>query len=78
MLDRMDRTPIADAVKRDMAAAFATIPDGKRAVLIAVATEDGAKVQVAAKLDDVWKVAAGGGYDWGGELHGSVMLVGEW
>lgn len=80
MTDHFGRTPIADAVKQQIDLAFRTVPEGKRGALLVLVDQDGARAHVAAKLDEAgrWKVAAGGGVAWTGDVHGSVAIVGSW
>ena len=77
-VDTFGRTPIADAVKRSIDDAFTAVPDGNRAALLVIADESGARVHVAAKLSDGWKVAAGAGRTWSGDVTGTVSVVGVW
>lgn len=78
MTDALGRTPISDAVKASIDAAFRAVPDGKRGALLMVADEHGTRVHVAAKLGKDWKVAAGAGWTWDGQVTGSVAVVGVW
>jgi hypothetical protein len=60
--DALGRTPIGDAVKRQITEAFTIIPEHKRSALLVRADLDGnAVAQVAARFGDTWKVAAGAG-----------------
>jgi hypothetical protein len=77
-VDEFTATPIGDAIKRQVSAALATIPDHKRGALIVVANHDGLKAQVAARIGDDWQIAAGGGVTWTGDVEGSVAVVGSW
>ncbi len=76
--DSMGRVSIADAMKRDIDAAFGAIPDGKRGAIVVVADDSGARAHVAAKVNGNWKVAAGVGRTWNGTISGSVAVVGAW
>lgn len=64
MSDNLGRTPIADAVKRDIVKAFALVPDGKRGALLIVGTQDGATAHLAARINENWRVAGGVGVPW--------------
>ena len=48
-------------MKRQIADAFAYVPEYKRGALIVMGNEQGASLHVAARLNGVWKVAAGAG-----------------
>jgi hypothetical protein len=66
-LDLLGRTPLSAGMKRQIDLALQEIPEGKRAVLLVVATAETdqpaeMRGHVAARLDDGWKVAAGGGF----------------
>ena len=76
--DAFGRTPIADAVKAQIAAAFTTIPDGKTGALLVLVDERGARAHLAARLGGQWKVAAGAGRTWDGDVSGSVAIAGAW
>lgn len=74
----MPETPIGDAVKRSIAAAFAAVPDGKRGALLVIADQHGARAMVAARLGDSWKVAAGTSKPWRGPVTAEVTIEGSW
>lgn len=78
--DALGRTPITDGMKRQIATAFATIPDGKRGALVIVGDETGARAHVAAKVNGTWKVAGGAGAVWREKSRGSawIAIEGSW
>jgi len=61
-LDALGRTPIADGLKQQIAAELAAIPEGKRGAVVFLGTGDGARMYLAAKIEDRWKVAGGIGW----------------
>lgn len=67
-----------DALHSALAETLAFVPDGKRGALVAVATEDGAQLMLAAKLGSHWQLAAGGEKPWHAPLTGKVQIVGVW
>lgn len=72
------RTPIADAVRESISDAFKAIPDGKRGALLVIADAHGARVMVAGKLGDNWKVAAEAARPWHGPIVGTISIEGSW
>lgn len=76
--DALGRTPIADAIKAQIDAAFRVVPEDKRGALLVIADESGVRAHVAARIGERWKVAAGGGRRWDGQVEGSVALMGVW
>jgi hypothetical protein len=65
------RQSITDALTR--------VPDGKRAALLVLADAHGPRAVVAARIDDHWKVAAGGSAVWTGRRpDGYVAVEGSW
>lgn len=81
--DALGRMPITDAMKSDMTGLLNGIEPGKRGALLVVADTNTMTVrtQVAAKLGDDWKVAAGVGFDIRNITkvpNAQVMLVGSW
>jgi hypothetical protein len=79
-LDALGRTPIADAIKRDIAAAFTAVPDGKRGALLVRADTDGTAIlHLAGRFGDHWKVAGGGGISLPEKRpHGYVAVEASW
>ena len=71
-------TPISDAVKLSITDAFKAVPEGKRGALLVIADEQGARVMVAARLGEHWKVAAGTSKPWDGPVSGLVAIEGSW
>lgn len=72
------RQSIDNETKKLVAEVTNTIPPGKRAALVLIADEGGARVHAAARLGDTWKVAFGAGKAWRGPVSGRVGLVGSW
>lgn len=72
------RQPIADSLKRQIAAHFAHLEPDKRGALLIIADTQGARAHLAAKLNDHWKVAAEAGVPWGGPVHAAVYVQGAW
>ena len=61
-VDDLGRPSIAEQMKARINAEFATVEPGKRAALVLLVDESGvARMHVAAKFGENWKVAAGGG-----------------
>ncbi len=78
MSDLLTPTPLADAVKRSIADALHGIPAGKRGALLVLVDGAGARVMVAAKFGDHWKVAAETAKPWHGPISGMVAIEGSW
>ena len=77
-MDLITPAPIADAVKRSIADALHGIPDGKRGALLVLADERGARVMVAAKFGDHWRVAVETAKPWDGPVTASIAIAGSW
>jgi hypothetical protein len=79
MPDPISRTPIADSVRKAIADALSAVPDGKRGALLVIADASGPRAMLAARLNDHWKVAAGGGVPWQGSwVTGTVAVEASW
>ncbi|HXG72284.1 MAG TPA: hypothetical protein VNJ04_16865 [Gemmatimonadaceae bacterium] len=79
MTDALGRPEVGKTIKESIATAFAVVPDDKRGALLIIATEDGARAHLAAKIGEHWKVAAGAGWTW--ETHdvgAFVSVQGVW
>jgi hypothetical protein len=72
------RQPITETMKRLVTEAFSAVPEGKRGALIVLADESGARVHVAAKIGDHWKVAASAGVKFEGEARFGAGVIGAW
>lgn len=77
-LDPLGRTPISDAVKSSIDAAFSTIPAGKKGALLVVVDTEGPRMHIAANVNNNWKIAAGVGKPWDGPVTGTVSVIGSW
>jgi hypothetical protein len=78
MSDLLPRTPISDAIKAAVDDAFRAVPAGKGGALLAIADDHGARLHVAFKVGENWKVGAAVGRPWQGGVEGSVGVVGYW
>lgn len=63
-IDHLGRPTIAEQMKLQIAESFRVVPADKRAALILIGdTRTGdVRLHLAARFDDGWKVAAGGGF----------------
>ena len=77
-MDLVTPTPLADAVKRSIADALHAVPAGKRGALLVLADADGARVMVAGKFGDHWKVAVETSKPWHGPVSGLIAIEGSW
>jgi hypothetical protein len=77
-VDHLGRPLISDSLKAQIEQAFTPIPEDKRAALLVLVDEQGARMHFAAKIGDHWKVAAGGGWDWTGKPQGAVAIQAVW
>lgn len=73
-----NRQPLAEGMRKQIAAHLATIPEGKKGALLVIADEHGARAHVAARINDNWKVAFEAGKPWRGPVTGAVMVEGSW
>ena len=79
MPDEFGRPLLSDAIKQSVADAFKAVPDDKRGALLVIADEHGTRGVLAAKINDHWKVAASGGFEWGEKKpSGYVAIEGSW
>jgi hypothetical protein len=76
--DLQPRTPISDAIKASVADAFRAVPDGKNGALLVIADEHGARLHVAFKMGENWKVGAQVGKPWDDKPYGYVAVTGYW
>lgn len=78
-LDRFGRPVIQDEARERIRQAFQGV-DGRGALILVGDTQTKTmRGHVAAKLGDSWKVAAGGGFDWGThEPFAEFVLVKTW
>lgn len=77
-LGRIEPGPIALSIEQAVTAALKTVPGDKRGALLAVATTEGARAVVAAKLGEDWKLAGWVGKDWQGPVEAGVAVMGTW
>lgn len=76
MPDLYPRTPISDAIKAKVVEAFRDIPPGKRFAILGIADETDARLHVAFKVGEDWKVGAAIGKPKDAKAEGSVFIVG--
>jgi hypothetical protein len=62
MADEFGRTPITDAMRQKIADTFTVVPEGKRGALVLIADDKETRAVLAARINDRWKVAGGGGW----------------
>lgn len=63
MFDDLGRPSITDSMKAQIAQSFAAVPPDKRSAFILIVDDRGnARGHLAVRVGDVFKVAAGGGY----------------
>lgn len=72
------RKSIDAQTKRAVSEALAEIPPGQTGALIVIADQNGARAQMAWKINDRWKVANEVGSTWHGKVEGRVAVVGSW
>ena len=79
-LDAMGRPIISDADKARIDSLWATIPEGRRGAVLVIVDETGeARGHIAAKINDHWKVGAGGGWKFGEKKpKGFIGREGSW
>lgn len=79
MPDALGRPEVGQTIKDAISTAFAVVPEGKRGALLVIATEDGARAHLAAKIGNHWRVAAGAGWVWETRDVGAfVAISGVW
>ncbi|HXG72302.1 MAG TPA: hypothetical protein VNJ04_16955 [Gemmatimonadaceae bacterium] len=75
MTDELGRPEVGKSIKDSIATAFAVVPEGKRGALLIIATEDGARAHLAARINGTWRVAAGAGWAWDSRTVGAFAAV---
>ncbi len=75
MPDALGRPEVGQTIKQAITTAFAVVPEGKRGALLVIATEDGARAHLAARINGNWKVAAGAGWAWETRAIGGFCAV---
>jgi hypothetical protein len=78
MSDEGYRPPISDWMKMKVAEALAIVPDGKSGALLAIVDENGARLHVAHKFNDHWKVGGAVGKPWNSKWEGYVGIEASW
>jgi len=79
-LGRIEPGIISSSIERAVNDALKAVPPEKKGALLAVATTEGVRAVVAAKLDDDgdWKMAGWVGKDWTGPVSGGIAVMGSW
>ena len=72
------RPPITEPIRQAIRDAFAIVPEGKSSALLAIVDTNGARLHVAWKVNDHWKVGAQVGIPFGGKVEGSVAIEAVW
>lgn len=76
--DPFGRPPIAEPIRNAIRDAFAEVPDGKSSAVLAIVDPNGARLHVAWKVNDTWKVGAVVGVPKGGKPFGYVTVEAVW
>jgi hypothetical protein len=72
------RPTIAEPIKQAIRDAFAVVPEGKSSALLAIVDTHGARLHVAWKVNQTWKVGGQVGIPFGGKAYGSVSIEAAW
>jgi hypothetical protein len=73
--DALSRTPISDAVRDQIRVAFDGLPEHKRGAVLVIADETEVRGHLAGRFDSGWKVAAGGGFNYGEKRPSGYVAV---
>jgi hypothetical protein len=73
--DDLHRPSISEAMRAKVRDEFAAIPEYKRGAVLVIADETGVRGHVAARLDSGWKVAAGGGFNYGERRPSGYLAI---
>lgn len=76
--DPFNRPPISEPIKAAIRDAFTVVPPGKTSAVLAIVDAHGARLHVAWKVNDTWKVGAVVGVPFGGKPEGYVAVEGSW
>ncbi len=76
--DPFGRPPITEPIRQAIRDAFAVVPPGKTSAVLSIFDEHGARVHVAWKVNDTWKVGAAIGIPYDGRPYGSVAIEASW
>jgi len=72
------RPTISEPIKQAIRDAFAVVPEGKSSALLAIVDPHGARLHVAWKINDTWKVGAQVGIPFSGRPDGYVGIEAAW
>lgn len=78
MTDVAIRPPLSEAMRQKVRDAFAIVPQGKTGALVAIVDERGARLHIAHKLNEHWKVGVAVGKPWDGKFEGYVGIEATW
>lgn len=76
--DPFDRPEISEPIRQAIREAFAIVPEGKSSAVLAIVDTHGARLHVAWKVNDTWKVGGVVGVPLGGKPYGSVAVEASW
>ena len=72
------RPTVSEPIKQAIRDAFAAVPPGRTSALLAIVDTHGARLHVALKINDTWKVGAQVGMPFGGKPDGYVGVEASW
>lgn len=75
---RGDRPPISELAKAQIREMFQVVPEGRRSAVVSIVDEHGARLHVASRLGEHWKVGGVVGVPWGERPSGSVAIEASW
>jgi hypothetical protein len=78
MSDPFNRPPISGPIKQAINDAFAAVPEGKTSALLGIVDANGARMHVAWKVNETWKVGAVVDVPFGGKPSGYVAVEASW
>lgn len=78
MIETPFRPSISDAMRQKVRDAFAVVPEGKTGALVAIVDANGARLHLAHKINDHWRVGGVVGRPWGGKFEGHVSVEAAW
>ena len=76
--DILGRPPVSEPIKQAIRDAFAIVPEGKHSALIGIVDESGARMMLAHKINDTWKVGGVVDVPFGGKVTGYVAVEASW
>ena len=77
-VDPFGRPAVSEPIRAAIRDAFAVVPEGKTSAILAIVDNNGARMHVAVKVNDNWKVGGALYVDKKGKPEGYVAVEASW